>query len=75
MKTNLKTFRQATGCTFAGVISTGAFLLISTNAPAQNLFEAELSGGVVNVYEYTPGGARSTYEMHRGVRLQMGPDR
>lgn len=61
MKTNFKTFRQATCCSFAGVISTGAFLLISANAPAQNLFEAELSGGTVNVYEYTPGGTRSTF--------------
>src|SRR5208282_469400 len=36
-----------------------AFLLIASSAPAQNLFEADWSSG--NIYEFTPGGARSTF--------------
>src|SRR5208282_1097228 len=36
-----------------------AFLLIASSAPAQNLFEADWSSG--NIYEFTPGGVRSTF--------------
>ena len=59
MKTKFKSNIRA-GChSFGGVVCVGAVLLIASSAQAQNLFETDLHSG--NIYEYTPGGARSTF--------------
>ena len=34
-------------------------MLISSSAPAQNLFEADRGSG--NIYEFTPGGVQTTF--------------
>jgi sugar lactone lactonase YvrE len=44
---------------FVGVACAGAVLLNAANAPAQNLFVSVQSSG--NIFEYTPGGAQSTF--------------
>src|SRR5690242_10680586 len=41
---------------FSGVMCFGAFVLICSSAPAQNLFVAD-----GNIYEFTPNGVRSTF--------------
>jgi len=37
----------------------GAVLLVASGAQAQNLYEADYASG--NIYEFTPGGAQSTF--------------
>jgi glucose/arabinose dehydrogenase len=44
---------------FCGAVCAGAVALITSSGQAQNLFEADNGSG--NVYEFTPGGARSTF--------------
>lgn len=59
MKTKLTSNIRAVYHSFGGVVCAGAVLLIASGAPAQNLFEADWSSG--NIYEFTPGGAQSTF--------------
>src|SRR6516225_1647251 len=64
MKTNLtKTLNYS----LAGAVCAGAFMLAS-NALAQNLFVSDLSAN--NIYEYTPGGAQSTFAT--GMNVPFG---
>jgi sugar lactone lactonase YvrE len=46
-------------CSFGAVACAGAILLMSSSAPAQNLFVDDYYSG--NIYEFTPGGVRSTF--------------
>jgi len=46
-------------CLFNGFVGVSAFLLITAAAQAQNLFEVDTGSG--NIYEFTPGGVRSTF--------------
>ena len=59
LKTKCKSIIRAACHSFSGAVCAGAVLLIASGAPAQNLFEADWSSG--NIYEFTPGGARSTF--------------
>ena len=59
MKTICKSTIRAARHSFVGVVCAGAVLLIASSTQAQNLFEADWSSG--NIYEFTPGGARSTF--------------
>jgi len=43
---------------FVGAACAGAVLLMAPSAPAQNLFAGDYSG---SIYDYTPGGVRSTF--------------
>src|SRR5208337_5224639 len=44
---------------FNGAVFAGAVLLIASSGQAQNLFVADAGSG--NIYEFTPGGAQSTF--------------
>ncbi|HMD53486.1 MAG TPA: hypothetical protein VKJ65_02915, partial [Phycisphaerae bacterium] len=59
MKTRCKAIFRAACHSFSVVICGGAVTLIASSAPGQNLFEADYSSG--NIYEFTPGGAQSTF--------------
>ena len=59
MKTKFKSIIRAAYHSFSGAVCAGAVLLIASGAPAQNLFEADFNSG--NIYEFTPGGVRSTF--------------
>jgi hypothetical protein len=49
-----------TAChTIGGVVCVGIVMLVSFSAQAQNLFVADFGSG--NIYEFTPGGAQSTF--------------
>jgi sugar lactone lactonase YvrE len=59
MKTKLKSVIRA-GChLFARAVCAAAFMMISSSAQTQNLFEADWSSG--KIYEFTPGGVESTF--------------
>jgi hypothetical protein len=58
MKTKFKSTLRAARDSFSGAVFAGVVLLITSSAQAQNLFVGDASG---NIYEYTPGGARSTF--------------
>lgn len=55
MKTNIKTINYS----LSGAVCAGALLLTTNGASAQNLFASTINTG--NIYEYTPGGAQSTF--------------
>ena len=55
----MKTNNRIVCHSFSGAVFAGAVLLISSSVQAQNLFEAD--GGSGNIYEFTPGGMRSTF--------------
>src|SRR5208283_4762492 len=59
MKTKFKSIIRAACHSFFGVVCVGVVLLIAASTQAQNLFEADYVSG--NIYEFTPGGARSTF--------------
>jgi len=59
MKTKCKSIIRAACHSFGGMVCAGAVLLIASSAPAQNLFEADFGSG--SIYEFTPGGAQSTF--------------
>src|SRR5208282_2898869 len=59
MKTKFKSIIRAACHSFFGVVCVGVVLLIAASTQAQNLFEADSVSG--NIYEFTPGGARSTF--------------
>lgn len=68
MKTRCTSIFRAV-CNLSGVvICAGAILLISSSAPAQNLFEADRGSG--NIYEFTPGGGQSTFAS--GLNAPLG---
>src|ERR1039458_3262798 len=54
MKTKFKSIIRAAYHLFGGTV-----LLLAASTQAQNLFVADFSSG--NIYEYTPGGAKSTF--------------
>src|ERR1017187_836293 len=54
MKTKFKSITRAAYHLFGGTV-----LLLAASTQAQNLFVADFSSG--NIYEYTPGGAKSTF--------------
>jgi hypothetical protein len=47
------------GHSLGGVVCAGAVMLIASSTQAQNLFEVDAASG--NIYEFTPGGAQSTF--------------
>jgi hypothetical protein len=60
MKTRCQSIFRAAYHSFDRAVFAGAVLLIVTSAPAQNLFVSDyISSGTI--YEFTPGGAQSTY--------------
>jgi hypothetical protein len=59
MISKLKSSLRVVCHSFGGPVCAGAVLLISTNAQAQNLFEADYGSG--QIYEFTPGGAQNTF--------------
>ena len=59
MKTKCKSSLRAACRTFAKVFCAGTVLLLALKGQAQNLFEADYASG--NIYEFTPGGVRSTF--------------
>jgi hypothetical protein len=59
MKTRCPSIFRAAYHSFDRAVFAGAVLLISFSALAQNLFEADRGSG--NIYEFTPGGVRSTF--------------
>ena len=58
MKTTIKSSIPSACYSFGSVVCVGAVLLISSSVQAQNLFVSDISG---NIYNFTPGGARSTF--------------
>lgn len=58
MKAKFKSSLRTACLPFGGAIFVGAVLLLSTAAQAQDLFVADEGG---NIYEFTPGGVRSTF--------------
>src|ERR1035438_5581363 len=67
MKTKFKIPICAARCSFGGVICAGAVLLVAPTAQAQNLF---VSIGPT-IYEFTPGGAYSTFATQSGNALEL----
>ena len=59
MKTRCPSIFRAANHSFDRAVFAGAILLITSSAPAQNLFEADRGSG--NIYEFTPGGVQSTF--------------
>jgi len=59
MKTKFKFSIDAACHPFGGVVCAGVVMLIASSAQAQNLFASDYYSG--NIYEYTPGGARTTF--------------
>jgi glucose/arabinose dehydrogenase len=59
MKTTIKSSIHSACHSFVRVACAGAVLLIASSSQAQILFEADYGSG--NIYEFTPGGARSTF--------------
>jgi sugar lactone lactonase YvrE len=59
MKTKFKSTLRAARDSFSGAVFAGVVLLITSSAQAQNLFVADYASG--NIYEFTPGGAQSTF--------------
>ena len=59
MKTRCPSIFRAAYHLFNRAIFAGAVLLITSSAPAQNLFEADWRSG--NIYEFTPDGVQSTF--------------
>jgi hypothetical protein len=64
MKTKFKFTVSAACHSFGGVVCAGAVMLIASSAQAQNLFEAD--SGTGNIYEFTPGGVRTTFASGAG---------
>jgi hypothetical protein len=56
---------------FGGLVCAGAVVLFSSNASAQNLFEADDHTG--NIYEFTPGGTQSTFASGLSLGDVSGP--
>jgi sugar lactone lactonase YvrE len=46
---------------FTGTVCAGAFLLITCNALAQNLFVSQQAFSGPNILQYTPGGTKTTF--------------
>src|SRR5690242_13454480 len=59
MKTNYKFSMRVTSQSFGKAICGCMLLVVTTGAPAQNLFVAGGYDGTI--YEYTPGGVQSTF--------------
>ena len=59
MKTRCPSIFRAAYHSFDRAVFAGAVLLITSSAPAQNLFEADRGSG--NIYEFTPGGVQTTF--------------
>ena len=59
MKTKSKSIISNVCHSISGVVCAGAVMLIASSAQAQNLFESDGVSG--NIYEFTPGGAQSTF--------------
>jgi hypothetical protein len=59
MKTECKSIFRVVYQSFGGTICAGAVLLIASSAQAQNLFGSDFPAD--SVYEFTPGGAKSTF--------------
>jgi len=58
-KTKLKSSSRVAWHSSGVSICAGALLLISSSAQAQNIFVSDYYSG--NIYQYTPGGTRSTF--------------
>jgi sugar lactone lactonase YvrE len=58
MKPRWKSILRAAHYSFRVAVWAGAVLLVAS-VSAQNLFEADYGSG--NIYEFTPGGAKSTF--------------
>ena len=67
MKTKSNSISSAVCHSFGGVVCAGAVLLISTSAQAQNLFMSSDT----TIYEFTPGGAYSTFATESGDALGL----
>jgi DNA-binding beta-propeller fold protein YncE len=59
MKTRFKSSIHAVYHSFGGAVCAGAVLLIASSGQAQNLFVGDNESE--KIYEYTPGGVRSTF--------------
>ena len=59
MKAKRNLFLRAARHAFSGVVCAGAVLLFAASAQSQNLFVTDFWSG--NVYEFTPGGVRTTF--------------
>src|SRR5579859_798162 len=59
MRSKLESLLEIARHLFRGAVCGGAVLLISLNAPAQNLFEADYGSG--QILEFTPGGTQSAF--------------
>ena len=59
MKTKFKSSIRAAYHSFGRAVCAGAILLNASSAQAQNLFESDFGTG--SIYEFTPGGAQSTF--------------
>jgi sugar lactone lactonase YvrE len=59
VKAQFNSFIRAACHSFSGAACAGAFLLISTSAPAQILFESDAASQ--NIFEFTPNGTQSTF--------------
>ena len=68
MKTRCQSIFRAAYHSFDRAVFAGAAMLISFSAQAQNLFEADRGSG--NIYEFTPGGVRSTFAS--GLNAPLG---
>ena len=59
MKTSFNSTIRSKSQSFGRAICGGMLLLVTSSAPAQNLFVA--GGYDATIYEYTSGGARTTF--------------
>ena len=59
LTTKFKSTIRAACYSFGGAVCAGAVLLITSSAPAQNLFVLNHLDGIIT--EFTPGGAQSTF--------------
>src|SRR5580658_8742030 len=59
MKSTFKSAIRAACLSFSRAVCAGAILLMASSTQAQNLFVSDYFVG--NIYEYTPGGAQSTF--------------
>lgn len=69
MKTKFKSSIRAACHPFGGLVYAGAVLLIASSAQAQNLFEGDCNSGIV--YQFTPGGVRSTFASGLGTAVGL----
>ena len=69
METKSKSTIHAACHLFAGVVYAGAALMMTASALAQNLFEGDCNSGIV--YQFTPGGVRSTFASGLGTAVGL----